>query len=199
MGRRPGGHCATMAAMSGQRLVTAEELLLIHEPGVRCELVRGELRRMSPAGYRHGTIALRIGQLLANWNEQRQLGTVCAADTGFVIERDPDTVRAPDVAFVTAARHRDEPACFPGPPDLAVEVVSPGDTFTQVQSTALLWIECGVRQVWVCDPRTVTVTVYTREGCRVLGSADTLDGCDLLPGFARRVGELFGEERVAGT
>jgi len=155
-------------------------------PGGLCQEV------WSPAGYRHGAVASRIGQLLANWNDQRQLGTVCAADTGFVIERDPDTVRAPDVAFVTAARHREELAYFPGPPDLAVEVVSPGDTFTAVQSKALLWIECGVREVWVCDPRTTTVTVYTPAGSRVLGSAAMLNGGELLPGFEQRVGELFG-------
>ena len=175
-------------------ITTAEELLRLHEPGNRHELVRGELHRMSPAGWWHGAVASRVDRLLGTFVDERSLGVVFGAETGFLLERDPDTVRAPDVAFVAAARVPREVSAgfFPGPPDLAVEVVSPGDSFTSVHEKALSWIEHGTRVVWVVDPNARRVTVYRgRHDVWPLAADDELVGGDVLPGFAIRVRELF--------
>jgi Uma2 family endonuclease len=135
--------------------VTAEELLRKPDDGFRYELVRGELRKMSPAGSEYGAIAFNVGRLLGNHVVERRLGQVYAAETGFKLASDPDTVRAPDAAFVS--RERVETAehlmgYWPGAPDLAVEVVSPGDTHTQVVEKALAWLGEGSRMVLVVDP-----------------------------------------------
>lgn len=177
--------------MSGQGLVTAEQLLGIAEPGFRFEVVRGELRRMSAAGYMHGVVTGRITLRLGSWVEGHGLGVICGAETGFVLERDPDTVQAPDVAFVTGERHVDAAGFFPGPPDLAVEVVSPGDSFSAVQSKGLDWIAHGATSVWVVDPSQETVTTYGAAESRVLRGDDVLVDAAVLPGFEQRVAEFF--------
>ena len=179
--------------------VTADELLAMPHDGTRHELVRGELRAMSPAGHRHGRVAAEIAfQLrlwLQPWPQQDRPGVVYAAETGFWIERDPDTVRAPDVAFVTRSRVAslaDPHGFFPGAPDLAVEVLSPSDTFHAVQQKAFQWLDAGARVVWVVDPDGGTVTVIrARDAIRVLQPDDTLDEPELLPTFAVRVTSFF--------
>ena len=113
------------------RVVAAEELLRMPDDGFRYELVRGELRKMAPTGHVHGKVAMRLGARLDQYVDEHKLGVIYAAETGFRLASDPDTVRAPDVAFVRQDRLdlAEEPqGYFPGPPDLAVEVVSPGDT-----------------------------------------------------------------------
>ena len=175
--------------------VTADELLAMPHDGTRHELVRGELRAMSPAGFRHGRVAGRVLQTLGAFVQQQGLGVVLAAETGFWIERDPDTVRAPDVAFVTRSRVAslaDPHGFFPGAPDLAVEVLSPSDTFHTVQQKAFQWLDAGARVVWVVDPDGGTVTVIrARDAIRVLQPDDTLDEPELLPTFAVRVTSFF--------
>jgi Uma2 family endonuclease len=183
-----------MPKMSSSPVLTAQDLLDIHEVGYRHELVRGELRRTSSAAPLHGLVAARVIRHLANAVEDRGLGAVLSNDTGFVLERDPDTVLAPDVAFVRLDRlpERFAPGFFPGPPDLAVEVTSPRDSWGEVQDEALCWLEHGARLVWIVDPAAKRVTVY--RGLRdvvVLGTADTLDGGDVVPGFAVAVAALF--------
>ncbi|HEX5052951.1 MAG TPA: Uma2 family endonuclease [Planctomycetota bacterium] len=180
--------------MSSPTITTAEELLSLREPGVRHELVHGELRRMSPAGSLHGVVVGRLATFLGGHVYERHLGETFGAETGFVLTRNPDTVRAPDVAFVERARlPREYPiGYFPGPPDLAVEVHSPGDTSGEVQAKVRFWLEHGVRSVWVVDPNARRVSVHRgAQGPNVLGIDDVLDGDDVLPGFAVPVRTLF--------
>jgi Uma2 family endonuclease len=179
--------------MQTRPVTTAAQLLELREPG-RCELLRGELRRMSPAGEWHGSVAATVCHLLSQHVRPRQLGRVYGAETGFWIEHDPDTVRAPDAAFVTADRVPANPSAgyFDGPPDLAVEITSPSDRYAEVHEKALFWIARGARLVWVVEPMARFVTVYRRDGSQqTLREDDELTGEDLLPGFAVRVGDLF--------
>lgn len=149
---------------------------------------------LTSAGFRHGRIACTVAGLLRSFVVAHDLGAVTGTETGFHIASDPDTVRAPDVAFVSRQRL---PACepvgfFPGAPELAVEVVSPNDTASGVLSKAQDWLDAGCGAVWVVDPQTNTVTVYrTRKDIQVLTREDTLEGGDLLPGFRTGVEELF--------
>jgi Uma2 family endonuclease len=178
------------------RPMTAEELLRLPTGmGERYELVSGELKIMSPASSRHGRVALRIGSLLEQAVRSGHLGATFGAETGFVLSRNPDTVRAPDAAFVAAARL---PAgelpdgYFRGAPDLAVEVISPSEAAADINRKVTEYFEAGARLVWVVYPDTRQVVVFrsARESV-ALSSGDTLDGGELVPGFACRVGELF--------
>jgi Uma2 family endonuclease len=174
-------------------LITADFLLRTPDLG-RCELVCGELIQMTPAGYEHGSIIFNIGGPLWAFVSRTGLGQLSGAETGFHIAHDPDTVRAPDVAFVAAERlPSPEPkGFFPGPPDLAVEVVSPDDRDSQVQAKVQNWLDAGCRVVWLVDPRRQTVQVFqSRSDARVLGLSDTLSGEPLLPGFSLAVAEIF--------
>lgn len=176
-----------------QTITTAEQLLNAPDLG-RCELVRGELIMMSPAGFEHGYVAMALGRLLGNFVSERGLGLVLGAETGFQIGRDPDTVRAPDLGFVRAERVPDKlpRGFFQGPPDLAVEVLSPDDRASELTGKVQGWLEAGCRSVWVVDPETRTVTVYrSRREVEVLGVDDPLSGGDLLPGFSIPVGQIF--------
>ncbi len=138
---------------------------------------------------------MRLGSRLLAHSEQHQLGEVFNADTGFRLRRDPDTVRLPDVSFVSRERWQgvqDREAYFEGPPDLAVETVPPSDSANEVHEKALMWLEAGVRLLWVIHPRQRSATVYTPDRhARVLRADDTLDGEDVLPGFSVVVRELF--------
>jgi Uma2 family endonuclease len=174
-------------------ITTAEQLL--NSPGLgRCELVRGELTMMTPAGSEHGYLTARLTAHLVTFVYQHSLGKVFGAETGFRIAREPDTVRAPDIAFVGRERLA-EPlpkGYFQGAPDLAVEVVSPGDRASQVLAKVQDWLDAGCQAVWVVDPETRTVTVYrSRSRIVVLGASDQLSGEDVVPGFALSVAELF--------
>ncbi len=173
-------------------ITTAEELL--HAPDLgRCELLRGDLVMMSPAGFEHGRIVIRLGSRLEQFVEQQALGVVTGAETGFHIARDPDTVRAPDVGFVRADRL---PAgtiagFFDGPPDLAVEVLSPDDRPRKVAAKVQDWLTAGCQAVWVVDPAEQTVTIH-RQGAtvQVLHASDVLRD-DVLPGLQLSVAEIF--------
>jgi Uma2 family endonuclease len=173
-------------------ITTAEQLLRAGDIG-RCELVRGELHMMIPPGFEHGRITMKLSWPIANHVEEHGLGTVVAAETGFLLSRNPDTVRAPDIAFVRAARGPGpERGYFPGAPDLAVEVLSPDDRPGYVRDKVAEWLEAGALAVWVVDPRERTVTVHAPPtDPRVLHAADTLDGGDVLPGFALAVRDIF--------
>ena len=138
---------------------------------------------------------MRLGSLLEQHVRSGQLGVVCAAETGFVISRDPDTVRAPDVAFVRQDRLdqvTDPDGYLPFAPDLAAEVVSPHDTFTQVEEKALFWLHAGTSMVLIVDPGTHRVHVYrATDRISVLQRQDTLDASDVVPGWEISIGELF--------
>ena len=175
--------------------MTAEQLLELPDDGYRHELVQGELQTMAPAGEWHGQVALTIGGLVWNYVRQHDLGRCYAAETGFVLNRDPDTVRAPDLAFVATERLADTPSDRFSTlvPDLVVEVVSPSDRASDVTEKALAWLDYGVRLVWVIDPRARLVTVH-RPGDvigLVRGENAVLDGADVLPRFRVTLDELF--------
>jgi Uma2 family endonuclease len=184
-----------MATAALSTLVTADELLRMPRGQLRRELVRGELREMTPAGYDHGRVAMRFGLRLAGYVEAHALGDVCAAETGFRIGTDPDTVRAPDVAFVRRERAEmftEGSSFFHGAPDLAVEVVSPGDSFGEVEEKVFDWLDAGCRMVVVVNPRKRTATVYrSRSDIAVLTESDALDGGDVIPGWRLPIRELF--------
>jgi Uma2 family endonuclease len=175
--------------------MTAQELLRYsHEP-YRQELIEGILFEMEPAGHHHGRIASRIGRLLGNHVDANHLGLVFAAETGFVLASDPDTVRAPDAAFV--ARRPGQPAdsdpgFWPGPPDLAIEVVSPRDGRAAVEAKALDWLAAGCGAVVVVDPYPRTATVHrSPDDIRVLSADALLDLGDVVPGWSPQVADLF--------
>ncbi len=176
-----------------QPLITADYLL--RTPGLgRCELVCGELIQMTPAGYEHGRIIDKIHTPLSTFVSRAGLGHVVGAETGFHIAHDPDTVRAPDVAFVATDRLPSPlpKGFFPGPPDLAVEVISPDDRESQVQAKVQNWLDAGCRLVWLVDPKRQTVQVYQNGGeARVFHLSDTLSGEPLLPGFSLAVADIF--------
>jgi Uma2 family endonuclease len=174
-----------------ERITTAEELFKANLQ--QCELLEGDLVMMSPAGFDHGGIAGNIAVALGGFVKSRSLGAVVTAEPGFQLAHDPDTVRVPDVAFVRADRI---PPCgvkgfFQGAPDLAVEVVSPGDRSGEVAAKSQEWLKAGCRAVWVVDPETRTISVYRGGDVVVFGESETLTGGDVLPGFSVSVAEVF--------
>ena len=176
-------------------LATADELLRMPDDGFhKYELVEGRLITMTPAGSLHGRLVVRLTTALDNFVEEHDLGAVFAADTGFHIAHAPDTVRAPDISFVVKAR-LDEgiPAGYwPGPPDLAVEVVSPSDSMAEVQSKAQEYLRKGVRLVWVVLPKKRAVAVYRPDTpSETLSERDVLDGGEVVPGFRYSLARLF--------
>ena len=185
--------------MSAQRtLITVDDLpdisARLSAEGQRCELVRGELLKMAPAGARHGRIANTISFIITAYTRQRDLGAVFAAETGFIIRRNPDTVRAPDVAFVSNERLQGEvPAGYMGiVPDFVVEVVSPNDSASAVQAKVEDWMRAGTRLVWVVYPETRSVAVYrSLQEAQVLSSAETLDAEPVFDDFSVPVSDLF--------
>lgn len=176
-------------------LVTVEEFERFPEEQGRSELVRGRIVREPPAGFGHGDLASRIDYRLRRIVEERALGKVVTAETGFVLSEDPPTVRVPDVAFVTAERVPSErlTGFAPFAPDLAVEIMSPSNTVSEIQEKVLEYLDAGTRLVWVVDPATDTITVWHSRGdIRLLGREDELQGGDVLPGFRLSVAEVFG-------
>ena len=175
-------------------LVSAEEFFELSRDGVRRDLVRGEVREMTLAGARHGWTTGSLHVLLGSYVRKQKLGWVFAAETGCVIERGPDTVRAPDLAFVRLSRIPGEmPEKFlPFAPDLVVETISPDDRLDDVMDKVTLWLNAGAALAWVVDPaaRTVSVHFPAREP-RLLHESDSLDGEDVVPGFRITVGEIW--------
>lgn len=187
-----------MAVSTAKTAITADELpdlsVRFSAAGKRTELVRGDLVVMAPAGGRHGQIAHTFALFIGIHVRDRNLGRVFAAETGFLLRRRPDTVRAPDVAFVTGERLGDEtPAGFLAlAPDLAIEVVSPGDSTGAVRDKIQDWLAAGTRLVWVVYPEARSVVAH-RLGYapETLSEEDTLSGVPVLSDFAVRVRELF--------
>lgn len=177
-------------------LVTADDLLTLpNGEGQRYELIQGELHTMTPAGGEHGRLHLKLGAMILNCVRRHRLGEVFGAETGFRIGRDPDTVRAPDVAFLRTERWaaQERPDAFvEGPPDLAVEIVSPWDKHDEVHEKALAWLEAGAQLVWIVQPRSRTLTVYWPDrSSRVLGVNDTVDGGEVIPQLTLQVRDIF--------
>ncbi len=178
-----------------RKQVTADELLRMPDDGFRYELVRGELRRMTPAGNVHGRVAMRFAWRLARYVEENRLGVVYAAETGFKLATDPDTVRAPDVAFVSKERVEvvgEVEGFWPEAPELAIEVISPGDTYTEVEEKVFDWLDSGTKMVIIVNPSKHSATVYkSPNDITALAESDILDGEDAVPGFRLAVREIF--------
>jgi Uma2 family endonuclease len=177
-------------------LFTAEDLPGLNADGVRYELVKGELIKMPPAGNLHGKQTMRLSWRLAQYVESNNLGVVYAAETGFKLASNPDTVRGADIAFVSKQRLAGIDSVegfFPGAPDLAVEVISPGDTYTEVEEKVAEYLESGTLLVWIVNPRRKTVTVYrAMNDITVLTDKDILDGGEVIRGFNCKVSDIFG-------
>jgi Uma2 family endonuclease len=174
--------------------VTAQELAQM-PAGSRYALVKGELRTMPPAGGEHGGIAMHVGASVYQAVTTQNLGRVYAAETGFLLATNPDTVLAPDVAFVRSerlAQMGNMVGFIPGAPDLAVEVISPSDTYTEVEEKVTLWLQHGTRMVVVVNPRRRSVTVYRPDRpVLFLSEPDDLSGDDVIPGWSIPVEDLF--------
>lgn len=160
----------------------------------RRELVRGEVRTTALSGFDHGVVAINLSGVVTSYVKQLKLGQMLMK-AGFILARNPDVVRGPDVAFVQASRipASGRPVKFwEGAPDLAAEVVSPSDTLEEVEEKVDDYLTAGTRMVWIVNPRRRTITVH-RPGSNpvVLREADTLDGQDVLPGFQCGVREAF--------
>ncbi len=182
-------------------LITSDQLLTYDARGMRTELVRGRLMVREPAAYGHGVLAARVLARIAAFLEAHQaasaapnpLGEVLAAETGFTLQRSPDTVRAPDVAFVAWSRR---PASGSGfaelAPDLAVEVLSPSDRPGEVLAKVADWLDAGTSLVWVIDPGRRLARVYRADGsASIVPDSDSLNGEGILPGFTLALGALF--------
>jgi Uma2 family endonuclease len=182
------------------RLITADELLVMphrDENGNDCrlELVRGELKVMSPSKPLHGIICARIAAELSNFVREHDLGVVVGAETGFIVERDPDTVLGVDAAFISHERLstiEDLDKFAPFAPDLAVEVLSPSNTRREMEEKVALYFGAGARAVWVFDPKKRTAAVYASPSdVHVLNEPETLEGGEVLPGFTPDLARLF--------
>ena len=181
--------------MTPSALMTAEELLQTHLPDKQTELVRGVLVVREPPGYRHGDITARLAKALMDVVDARGLGRVLAAETGFKLAADPDTVRAADVAFVSRERvPHPAPIGYPAlAPDLVIEVLSPGDRPGETLAKVGDWLTAGSRLVWVIDPGRREARVYRQDGSEsLLSESDVLNGEDVVPGFECGLGALFG-------
>lgn len=181
--------------MSIAQLTTADDLLRMPDDGFRYELINGELHQTAPAGEEHGSAAMSVGGSLHAYVRAHNLGKVYAAETGFRLATDPDTVRAPDVAFIT--RERIEATGIAkgyreGAPDLVVEVISPNDLYTEVDEKVTEWLQAGTRMVVVVNPRKRSITVYrSTSDIRILSENDTFDGGDVVPGWTLPVQDIF--------
>ena len=174
---------------------TAEELL-VYSGAEHCELVRGELVVYEPPSFEHGATVMAIAAPLAAYVRQRALGTV-VVESGCVLQRDPDTVRGPDISFVSRARlspDRIDETYFEGAPDLVIEVLSPSNTRRQIREKVADYLAAGARLVWVVDPRAEHVVVHRATGpAEVVPWNEPLDGGDVVPGFTITIAELISE------
>ena len=172
---------------AAQKLMTAEELARTSVPGKVLELIRGHLVVREPPSTRHGAVAARLTVRLGAFVEKERLGLVFAQDTGFKIERDPDTVRGPDVAFVSRERLERIPEAGYAElaPDLVVEVFSPNERPGEVLAKIGDFLAAGTRLAWLVDPRRREARVFRSDGSvAVIGADGALDGEDVVPGFS---------------
>ena len=181
------------------KLLTADDLLALpnYVDGSerRYELIRGELRTMSPTKPLHGVICGRLTVKVGSFVEEHELGEVFGAETGFLVQTDPDSIIAADMAFISRERLATAETLekfFPFAPDLAVEVLSPSNTINEIDEKIALYFAAGSRAVWIFNPMRHTVAVYGSPfDVRILGEQDTLDGGEVLPGFALDLSKLF--------
>ena len=183
-----------------QQTITAESFLeLVEQPQYEdrvLELVEGALVEMSKPTMKHGIMTMRLAMKIANHVETNDLGVVTAADTGFVLERNPggrDTVRGLDFAFVSKSRAPDSPeyTWYEMGPDLAVEVISPDNRAGDIHLKVMQLLNAGTRLIWLIYPESRTVESHTAGGATTFRQDDTLSGGGVLPGFELSVGDIF--------
>ncbi|WIG59713.1 MAG: hypothetical protein OJF49_002460 [Ktedonobacterales bacterium] len=184
-----------MPTLPYKRLLTAAEFAALPRTGLRTELIGGTIAAQPPAFGDHGEIAIHLGVILGHYVLAHTLGEVYAAGTGFLIERDPDTVRAPDFAFIRKERVP-APSGKPGwvsvMPDLVAEVVSSGDRVAEIGEKVAMWLRVGVRLVLVAWPQRREIEVYRPDmPLATLREDDMLDGYDVLPGFSAAVARVY--------
>jgi Uma2 family endonuclease len=174
-------------------LMTAEELIQLPRGRYRYELIKGELLTMSPAGDEHGIVMMRLAAPLATYVDTNDLGVVYGAETGFKLENNPDTVLAPDIAFIRRDRMSKPLKGYrSGPPDLVVEIVSPSDSRSKVEEKTAQWLGFGALVVWLVNPQTRTIEIRRPNGQTTLLSVhDELNGEDVIPGFTIPVARIF--------
>ena len=185
-----------MTTPTKHRITTAEELFSMPDDGYRYELVRGELRKMAPTGGEHGGIEAYITGSLVLYALRTKIGKVFTGEPGFFLERDPDSVRAPDVAFVRRARVEAigrQTGYWPEAPDMAVEIISPNDRYTEVNEKVADWLAAGTRMVVVVNPRNQTVNVHASDDAIMLKLGDILDGGDVVPGWQMPLTDIFAD------
>jgi Uma2 family endonuclease len=180
------------------QLMTADELLAKPDDGFVYELIKGELIKVSPPpGHEHGLVAMNLAGPLYEHAKKNKLGNVYAAETGYLLEENPDTVRAADASFISRERIAKAGAVrgyWRGAPDLAVEVISPSDTVGRIEGKVAEWLESGTRAVWLVSPKLHTVTVYrSLTDIAVLTEKDMLDGGDVVLGFQIAIAEIFAQ------
>ncbi len=182
-------------AMTTTKPLTADDLLRLASEGVRGELIRGELHETMSVGGRHGEIAAMLISELVAHVRPRRLGRVAGTDAGILLERDPDTVREPDIAFISAERLPLDVTVsvyYDVVPDLVVEIISPNDGQRAAHDRARMWLSYGVGVVWLIDPEARTVAVHRPGSPGVtLSESDTLEGGPALPGFTCSVRNIF--------
>ena len=173
--------------------MTAEQLIDLPDDGHRYELIKGVLLTMSASGADHGSVTMNVSFLLTNYIKENNLGVVFAAETGFKLERDPDTVLAPDFAFIRKDRNPPRTTSYlEMAPDLAVEVNSSTKSRRYVERKAAQWLSFGAQSVWVVSCHNKTVEVLSANGSRVLFTeSDEVTDANVLPGFRVRVAEFF--------
>jgi len=176
--------------------MTAEELMQLPRGYYRAELINGELIKMPLAGFPHGRIASRLGVPLAQFIWDHDLGEAYFGDAGFQLTWNPDTVLGPDIAFISKERLREAgevKGYWQGPPDLAVEVSSPGDRPGKVNKKIARWFSFGTKQVWIVDQKQSTVTVYrSPSDTTTFSGSDYLESPDLFPGLRISLDRIFG-------
>lgn len=176
--------------------ITGKELATMEDVN-RSELVKGELVRMSPAGHPHGFYEVNFGAILFNFVREHKLGRVIGGEVGIYTGRDPDTIRAADVAFISNERMSQvqSQSYLDVAPELVIEILSPSDSWMMVSQKIEEYFTSDVVQIWIADPKRQQVDVYASPtDFERFSAGDTLSGGDVLPGFSVAVAELFGEE-----
>ncbi|MBI4582899.1 MAG: Uma2 family endonuclease [Planctomycetes bacterium] len=176
------------------RKVTVDEFWKLSR-NRRCELIRGEIIDMTPVGGEHGSIQINLAIHVGGHIKSQDLGAVSGGETGYKLESDPDTIRAPDLGFVVKARLPEGgvPKKFwPFQPDLAIEIVSPSDSYEDVELKVREWMQAGTREVWVVNPRLKEIKIHRpNQPAKVFRSGEILQSHELLPGLSLKIGDVF--------
>ncbi len=182
-------------ATAKSKLLTAEDLLRLSGQGVKGELIRGVLCETVSVGKVHGRIAMTFGSALVTHVKPRRLGTVIGSDAGVLVQRNPDTVREPDIAYISAERlplDDQSDGYLEVAPEIVVEIVSPSDRNQEVNDKTLMWLAHGVLMVVEVYPAERAVMVHRPGAAAVtLAGDDVLDGGDVLPGFSLPLRDIF--------